>query len=223
MNKKGNRTFVEPLRDAADVQAIGEFLQEEDNRTGQFAFVVWAVCIYTGFRIGDVLRLKVGNVSGAGKVVREHIRVKEQKTRKHKAEPRTIAVNPELKPILQKYIDGLDWKGGIKSESYLFPSPRKEGQAITYQWFVNRLKDAAIAAGIDQRITAHTTRKTYAYCWWMANRDNRTDYPTRADAKQKLSKDILRHEKIAHTERYICIDQEELDRATNTVSFKVSD
>lgn len=220
MNKKGNKTFVEPLRDVSDIKAISAELLEGDKEAGQFAFVVWSICIYTGFRIGDVLRLKVNNISGARKEVRKHIRVKEQKTRKHKEEPRTIAINPELKPILQEYINGLDWKGGVKGESYLFPSPRKEGKHISYQWFMNRLKDAAAAAGIDQRITAHTARKTYAYTWWIANRDNRTEYPTRADAKEKLSKDILRHEKLAHTERYICIDQDELDRATNTVSYK---
>ena len=220
MNRKGNKTFVEPLREVDDIKAIGAELKEEDEKTGQFAFVVWAICIYTGFRIGDVLRLKVNNVSGARKEVREHIRIKEQKTKKHKAEPRTIAINPELKPILQEYISGLNWKDGIKGESYLFPSPRLEGKHISYQWFMNRLKDAAAAAGIDQRITAHTTRKTYAYMWWITNRDNRQEYPTRADAKSMLSREILRHEKIAYTERYICINQEELDRATNTVSFK---
>jgi len=220
MNRKGNKTFVEPLRDIEDVKAVGAELLEEDKATGQFAFVVWSICIYTGFRIGDILRMKVNNVCGARKQIREHIRMKEQKTKKHKAEPRTIAVNPELKPILKEYIDGLDWKGGIKAESFLFPSPRKDGKHISYQWFVNRLKDAAGAAGIDQRITAHTTRKTFAYHWWITNRDNKEEYPTRAAAKEMLSKDILRHRRIEHTEQYICINQEELDRATNTISFK---
>ena len=220
MNKKGGKTFVEPLRELSDIQAIGAELLEEDKKTGQFAYVIWSLCIYTGFRIGDILRLKVNNVSGARKEVRGHIRIKEQKTKKHKAEPRTIAINPELRPILQEYINGLDWKGGTKGESFLFPSPRLEGKHISYQWFMNRLKDAAAAAGIEQRITAHTTRKTYAYMWWITNRDNRQEYPTRADAKAMLSREILRHEKISYTERYICIDQEELDRATNTVSYK---
>lgn len=220
MNKKGSRTFVEPLRDIEQIKGIGLELLEEDKRTGQFAFVIWSICIYTGFRIGDVLRLKVNNVSTTGKRVREHLTVYEQKTRSSKEKPRRVRINPELQPILQEYINSLDWKGGIKGESYLFPSPRKDGKHITYQWAIKRIQDAAAAAGVQQRVTTHTMRKTFAYTWWILNRDNRNEYPTRADAKEYLSREILRHEKVEHTERYICIDQEELDRATNTVSYK---
>lgn len=219
-NPKGSKTFLEPIRDLEDIRAMGEALKEEDTQSGQYAYVIWCIGIYTGLRIEDILTLKINNICGRGKIVRERFRIREKKTDKEQLRK----INAELRPVLQEYIDGLQWgragdTAGVKGESFLFPSPRIKGKHIGYAWFRNRLTDAAAAAGIRQRVATHTMRKTFAYRWWITNRDNRAEYPTRADAKAMLSRDLLKHEKVPYTERYICIDQEEIDRATDTVSY----
>ena len=124
MNKKGSITAVEPIYSAEDVRAMGAYLLEEDKQRQQPAYIIWLLCVNGGFRVGDMLKLKVYQIYGTGKKVKDYIEIREEK--RGKVQKRRIAA--ELKKPLQEYVNGLDWKGGVKYQSYLFASSRKEGK-----------------------------------------------------------------------------------------------
>ncbi len=60
---------VEPIRDKDDIQAMKDYLRSWNERN----YILFLVGINTGFRIGDILKLRVKDVQGW------HIRVREQK------------------------------------------------------------------------------------------------------------------------------------------------
>lgn len=204
MNKKGSKTAVEPIYNPDDVKAIGAYLKEEDERREQPAYLIWLLCLVCGYRIGDVLRLRIGNVLTRGKKIRDYLEFREEKT--EKAQKRKIL--PEVKAELEKYIERKDWKK-TKYQSYLFESERVEGKPYTYQWMNERLKDARIACNIEQRITTHTMRKTFAYNFYMAHKDNRERFTDPDACLSYLSKTILKHASVDITRRYIGIEQDQ--------------
>lgn len=214
MNKKGNKTAVQPLYNADDVRAIGDYLRQQDETRSQPAYMIWLLCVNGGFRVGDVLQLRIAQICGKGKRVAEHIQLREQK--RGKVIKRQIP--PAAREKLQAYINGLEWQR-VKYQSYLFESPRNQGHPYTYAWMNERIKEAAAVCGIAQRVTTHSMRKTFAYHWYINNKGDRKEFATEQEALQYLSADILKHNSVAETLRYIGLNQERIDRTTGKVSF----
>ena len=212
MNQRGNRTAAEPLRNVEDVRAIGQCLLREDRSRGQPAFIVWVIGVQCGFRIGDILSLRVGHVAGKGKRIRDYIEIREAK--RGKVIKRKLP--DDVKQILQAYVDGLDWKGGTKYESYLFESPRNPKNHYSRAWMISRLHEAAALCGIEQSVTTHTMRKTFAY-HFIEN--NKAEFGSEDECIRFLSKEVLRHDSICTTLRYIGVEQDYLDRTTARISF----
>lgn len=214
MNAKGSRTAVEPLYDPRDVLAMGDYLRQQDAAREQPAYIVWLLCVHGGFRIGDVLQLRVCQVCGKGKFVRDHIEIREEK--RGKVVKRGIPA--PVKAQLQAYVNRLDWQR-VKYQSFVFESHRNQGKPYSYQWMNERIKEAAAVCGINQRVTTHTMRKTFAFHWYKNNKDDRSLFATEKEALQYLSNDILKHGSTAETLRYIGINQELVDRTTAKVVF----
>lgn len=214
MNKKGNKTAVEPLYNGDDVAAMGDYLRRGDADRGQPAYMVWLLCVNGGFRVGDMLKLRIGQLCTKGKRVNEYIEIREEK--RGKVVRRRIPA--QVRQLLQGYVDSLEWTS-VKYQSYLFESPRRPGKPYTYQWMNERLQQAAAACGLDQHVTTHTMRKTFAYHYYVNNKDNRAEFATERECLEYLSADILKHSNVAETLRYIGLDQEKIDRTTGRVCF----
>lgn len=214
MNRKGNRTAVEPLYSADDVHALGDYLKKEDAEREQPAYMIWLLCVNGGFRIGDVLRLRIAAVCGKGKKVKDHITLREEK--RNKVINRKLP--DEVRKRLQGYVNGLDWEK-VKYQTYLFESPRNPGKPYSYVWMNARLKEAAAVCGIEQPVTTHTMRKTFAYHYYINNKDDRGVFATERECLEYLSSDILKHGSVAETLRYIGINQDKIDRTTSKVTF----
>jgi integrase len=84
--------FVQPIRDPEKIEAIKQFLKEQNKRN----YMLFLIGINTGLRISDILKLKVGDVKGT------HISIREKKTGKQKR----IRITPSLKRELNWYIEG---------------------------------------------------------------------------------------------------------------------
>ena len=56
--------FVEPIRDAARVKDIGDWLKERSEKY----YIMYMVGIYSGLRISDILRLQVRDVKYKDKI-----------------------------------------------------------------------------------------------------------------------------------------------------------
>lgn len=202
MNKKGGRTRVSPLKDDAAIKAMAAYLKRTDAERGQAAYIVWLICVNGGLRVSDALDLKIANICGQGKKVKGCLTITEKKTGKL----RYISLGENVRRELQEYIYGIDWKSGVKYQSYLFPSSRKRGQHISYQWMYNRIKEAAAVCRIEENVATHVMRKTYARKWFDTNLA-RHDGDI-AECAKELQENILHHAKLETTLRYIDIEKE---------------
>lgn len=84
--------IVQPIRDKGIIQEIKEFYKKQNERN----YILFLLGINTGFRISDILRLRVRDVEGWNIVIRE------KKTRKIK----DVKIPSELKRAIRNYTEG---------------------------------------------------------------------------------------------------------------------
>lgn len=183
MNIGGGQTLnkVEPIRDKEDIAKIKEILKIKNYRD----YLLFSIGINTGFRISDILRLKVADTRD-----KKHIEIKEKKTGKFKKS----FINAELKMDLNSYIQNKpDWE-------YLFKSREGDNQPISRVQAYRILKSAGKEIGLD-KIGTHTLRKTFGYWHYKEYKD------------VALLQRILNHSAPSVTLDYIGINQEEIDES----------
>lgn len=139
---------VEPIRDKETIQNILHYLKGSNERN----YIMFIMGIYTGLRIGDILRLKIKDVKN-----KSGLRIKMQKVEK----PIEIAFNPELKKALDEYCTNKD------PNDFLIKS--KEG----YNKAIDKSQAYRIINGIGTRfrldnIGTHTLRKTFGYHYYYS-------------------------------------------------------
>lgn len=150
---------VEPIRNVGQLNALKAQLYQQNLR--DYAWFV--VGINTGLRIGDLLRLKVGDVRTTRTRWKERIIVHEQKTGKQKEFPLSGAIKKAL-------ADYLATRPDAALTEALFPS-HKGGRPIRRQTAWQILHDAAQAVGITDPIGTHTLRKTFGYHAYQGGAD----------------------------------------------------
>lgn len=179
---------VQPIRDPELIEDIAEFLRLKNERD----YVLFAVGIYTGIRIADLLKLRVRDVQG-----KTHLILHEGKTKKRK----TVKISKELKGILEDYIaDKAEWE-------YLFQSRVGKNKPITRERAYAILKEAANQFGLTN-IGCHSMRKTFGYFMYES---------TGHDVA--LLQELFNHSSPEVTLRYIGINQDSHDKAIDKLSF----
>lgn len=146
---------------------------------------MFEIGIYTGLRISDILKLKVGNVRK-----RKNISIRESKTGKQKI----IPINAILKTELDAYI------AGKPDDEYLIKSRETVNKPLTREMAYKILNEVGSKFGLES-IGTHTLRKTFGYHYYMKTKDIVT-----------LQK-IFNHSTPETTLRYIGIQQETINKA----------
>ena len=141
--------IVQPIRDKEIIQEIKEFYKKQNERN----YILFLLIINTGFRISDILRLRVRDVEGWNIVIRE------KKTRKIK----DVKMPSELKRAIRNYTEGKP-----KNE-YLMKSRNGKNKPITRAMAYVILNQAQ-EFGLE-RIGTHSLRKTYGYHHYQQFRD----------------------------------------------------
>ncbi|MSS63976.1 tyrosine-type recombinase/integrase [Velocimicrobium porci] len=136
-----------------------------------------------GLRISDVLQLRLIDIVLDGD--RYRLDIIEKKTKK----ARTFTVPMEVYLYIQNYAI----RAGIRPEARLFP--------ITVRAVQKQLKIVADYMGLDC-ISTHSFRKYFA-----------TDIYVNSDYNIELVRVLLQHSSVVTTQRYIGIQQKELERA----------
>lgn len=156
-------------------------------------YVLFETGIYLGRRISDMLKFKVRDVKN-----KDYIYFRESKTNKETR----VAINDELKTIYKEYTKDM------KDYELLFQSRQGKNKPITRQRVWQILNDAAVFFKHKENIGCHTLRKTFGY--WLYK-----------DSKDIMSiKDLLNHNDISVTKRYIGITQDSKDSLVKGLSFK---
>lgn len=197
MNRRGNKTAVKPIKDESTIHNMAQYLKQRDAETGEGAYCVWLLCVNCGLRVGDALNMRIASLCGQGKRVKENLEFTEGKTGKL----RRVPLGNHVRKELQEYINRLDWSaGGVKYQSFLFASKRRQQKHMTYAWMNNRIKEAGAVCGIENACT-HIMRKTFAWLWY---RNNLSRYGGSVmETARALQEAVLHHTSIKTTLLYI--------------------
>ncbi|MFD2614483.1 site-specific integrase [Paenibacillus gansuensis] len=141
---------VRPLRDAEIINDILDHL----NQTNKRNYLLFLTGINTGFRISDILKLRVRDVQGT------HITIREKKTRKEKS----ILITTNLKRELRLYTEGM------LPQEYLFKSRQGPSRPIGRSMAYKIMQGIADDFGLSE-IGCHTLRKTFGHWHYKQNKD----------------------------------------------------
>ena len=170
---------VEPIRDVEKIEEMKKVLKNRNYRD-YFLFVIG---INTGFRISDILNLKVKDVKD-----KRHIKIKEKKTGKVKK----ALINDKLKQDIADYIYFRN------EDEYLFKS--REGNKITRSRAYQIISNAAERIGLTT-IGTHSLRKTFGFHHYQRNKD------------VAILQNLFNHSSPSVTLEYIGINQDIMDRS----------
>ena len=169
--------------------------------------VMFALGIYTGRRISDLVRLNVRDIARIDRkghlCILERLIIREQKTGKF-ADP---LIHPKVRRILSKYLrtrrKHSETLGELLNEPLLkSQKPRQDGEfRITRQHALRVLKNAARACGLNYKIGTHSLRKTFGYIQYQ----NGTSI--------ELIQRVLNHSSPEITLAYIGITRDDIDEA----------
>ena len=185
---------VEPIKKVKDINRIKQYLYGKQNKRDYCIFVVG---INVGLRAGDLLRLKIGDVTD-GKRVLDEVSIKEEKTGKIK----TFALNTSAKEAIQLYLNTLS---GKDPKGYLFKSQKGGHLGVRSLHYI--IKSTMSDLKIEGNYGTHTLRKTMAYHRYINN--------VPLETIQKM----LNHSSSAITLRYIGITKEVIIDCYNSVNL----
>lgn len=152
------------------------------------------VGLRTGFRISELLSLRVSNVMQNGKiagrvwVARRHM--------KGKKEGRELVLHPEAKAALEQLIPTLD----PGHDPFLFQAQGAGGRPLNRRRAWQVLKKAAAACGLEGKLATHSMRKTFAH-----------RVHERGGKDLRKTQEAMGHKNINSTAAYIGVDQDEVD------------
>ncbi|MEQ7178386.1 tyrosine-type recombinase/integrase [Enterococcus thailandicus] len=172
---------VKPIKDKNILNQFATELYQSKN--GQRDLLIFKIGITTGLRISDILNLKVTDVRN--KIETEIIEIKTKKVRQL-----------NLKKLTNNIITYLADIHDGESE-WLFYSPRDHSKRLSSHQYYKILQKTAKALEMDY-IGTHTLRKTFAYHYYLRNKD------------LTMLMKILNHSSQSVTLRYIGIEQEEI-------------
>ena len=202
MKEKHSKT-VQPIRSQSDRNAIDSYLMHRNPRDR----VMFALGIYTGRRISDLVRLNVRDVAYVDRkgrlCVAERLTIQEQKTGKFA----DVLLHPKVRRILSKYLHcrrkHSETLGVLLNEPLLKSlKARRDGQfRITRRHALRVLTNAARNCGLTYKIGTHSLRKTFGYI----QHQNGTSI--------ELIQRMLNHSSPEVTLSYIGITRDDMDEA----------
>ncbi len=151
------------------------------------------LCLNLGLRISEVLQLKFSDIENQWlKIIRKG--GKEQRL--------------PLSPSLQTLIKFWKTEGELNDNDWIFPG--RTGEPISPRTAQLWIKSLAKSAGIEKRISPHSLRHTFA-----------TQLASRG-ANLAALKEILGHQRISTTERYLHVTPEHLKETLSLLQMKIN-
>lgn len=185
-----------PLTEA-EVKAA---LTQMDGPSGARDRALFLLGVRSGFRISEILSLRLGDVIQTDRVV-ERVRV-QRRHMKGKREGRTVLLHPAARAALATWLEELRLDGHMTDETFVFQSRRGPNQAIGRVQAWRILRRAFERAGLTGNLGTHSMRKTFA--------DRIYD---RLDGDLVKTAQALSHRSISSTASYLTFRESEIDDA----------
>ncbi|MFA9398041.1 MAG: tyrosine-type recombinase/integrase [Clostridiaceae bacterium] len=139
---------VEPIRDKDTIKNILNYLKSSNERN----YIMFMIGIYTGLRIGDILKLKIKDVNN-----KSGFKIKMQKVDKEIS----IAFNPVLKKAIDEYCKDKD------PNDFIIKSREGYNKAIDKSQAYRIINSIGVKFKLDN-IGTHTLRKTFGYHYYYS-------------------------------------------------------
>lgn len=201
-----------PLTDEEIAAVMGAFsgVFEHRNRA------LFMLGLKTGFRISELLSLRVCDLIAEGKVVK-HVTVDRRNMKGGKAEgtptkadSRTVPLHRETHPHILAWCEDMQRQGYRRTDNHFFQS-RKAGDApLDRKQAWKALTDAYRAVGLSGRIGTHGMRKTFARIKLEYLKDRWQ--PGKEIPIQALQR-IMGHKDISSTQQYVEFADEDVEAA----------
>lgn len=192
MARKSKRP-ANPIKDKEYVLDMQDNLKSKNQRD----YILFVIGITTGFRAGDLVKLKVRDIKIALEngyfLILEGKKLNTRNIRKENIKPRQVKIISKIAVILKNYIKDK------KDYEYIFKSRKGINKYITVSHVSRILNCAGLELGLDH-ITAHSMRKTYAYKIYLECKDI------------MIVMQMLGHSSAVITKRYIGLDRETYDK-----------
>ena len=173
-----------------------------DSFSGKFEHrdrALFLLGVKSGFRITELLSLKIGDIVDNGKMVdRVHV---SRANMKKKVEGRSVILHPEAKEALRIWIGELKDMGYMAKDDFIFQSRKGGNKAISRVGAWQILNAAAEGLEIGN-IGTHSMRKTFA--------NNVHDNMGNDIVKTQRA---LGHKNINSTVSYLSFREEDIDEA----------
>lgn len=191
-----------PLEKTEVEQAIGYF--SVGSRIRERDRCLFLLGLYTGFRISELLSLRVWDVCQYNRVL-TRVRV-ERQNMKGKRESREVPLTLKARKALARWLPTLiRWRGNLP-DTFLFQS--QLGGCISRQQAWRIMADMAAQFGMEPGVGCHSLRKTFGMsAYAQANKHWR---PGRENPLRQVMK-ALGHASVGTTERYLGLDMAEVD------------
>ena len=185
---------TQPIRKKSDVRKLLNYLKNQNNPRN---YVLAALGIHTALRISDILNISCNDVYDfiTGKV-RKTITLTEQKSGK----PKEIKLHKTVISALKSY-----YPHAAPGAPLIINT--KTGQAISRIQAYRIISNAAIKADISQKVSPHSMRKTYGYHSWKNG------------ISPAVIMKVYNHSTMAVTQRYLGVDQDNLNVAYAKLKF----
>ncbi len=185
---------TQPIRSIEDIQKFkAYYLKKGEYRN----YLLVTVCLNTGLRICDILRLRWDDiVDFKTHTVKKYLCVKEQKTGK----TANISINKSIVEAVDIYKAHIAITSG-----YIFAN--RNNKPISRVFAYQIISEGGKGAGLPQKISCHSLRKTFGYQAWQK------------DTPPALLMSLFNHSSFEITKRYLGIEQDDKDKVYNNINL----
>ena len=156
--------------------------------------------VKSGFRISELLSLRVSDVSQHGRLV-DRVTV-QRRHMKQKLEGRTVLLHPEAKTALATWLLTLRQMSGYTAHTYVFRSRKGGNRPISPVQAWRILREAVTTNELTGKVGTHAMRKTFA---------NRVYHQLNHDLVK--TQRAMGHKNINSTVAYLSFVEDEIDAA----------
>lgn len=192
-----------PLEDK-EIDQVLDALEFKPSGTRDRALFVLGIT--SGFRVSELLSLKIRNVTNHG-TLNSHIRIPRSRMKGRKAS-RSAVIAPMVRPYLKALLEDLNDKGTAGGNRWLFQS--RKGCATLSRIQAHRILAEAFERaeifGQHGELGTHCMRKTFASKMWEAH-----------DGNIWKVQNALGHASPASTVAYLSFEESEQDAAVASV------
>lgn len=161
---------VQPIRDQEEIQRIEDRLLEINTPKSIRMYCMFEVGIYLGMRIGDMIKLRVGDIRG-----KDDLTFMPEKTSRragrdnYRAKKLTVTIAPEIRKMVRYLCRDM------ADDDYLFQSRNRGADGkmkpISRQTAWHDMKAIQKMAGLKYSVGCHTLRKTFGYHIYQQRHD----------------------------------------------------